>query len=57
MNILEHYIVEIHSEEDAAPGVVRVEFTDDCYGDKRRRQREYPKSMWEDIKERGYYMG
>lgn len=57
MNILEHYIVEVHSEVDVEDGVVEVDFTDNCYGAKNRRQRRYPKQMWEDIKARGYYMG
>lgn len=57
MNILEHYIVEIHSEKDDGNGGVEVDFTDSCYGDRRRRMRRYSKERWEAIKARGYYMG
>lgn len=56
MNRLEHYIKEVHVEEDMGDGYVRVEVTINCYGSIERKERQYPKRQWESIKERGYFM-
>lgn len=57
MNILEHWLKEVHIEEDLGDGYVYVEFTIDCYGSIERKKKEMPKRDWEALKKRGYYMG
>lgn len=63
MNLLEHYIEEIHSvkevdrQEWMTGPYVRVDATVDCYGNRTREVRHYPLSYWEKIKADGYYMG
>lgn len=70
MNMLEHYIVEIHSVKDVTDKfnndltpylklkepLLEVDLTVDCYGDVRRTVVQFPKSKFESIKEKGYYM-
>ena len=63
MNLLEHYIEEIHSEEEVErkdwmeEPFIRVDMTIDCYGNIERKTNIYPLSFWESIKRVGYYMG
>ncbi len=63
VNLVEHYIVEIHSVEKIKrepwmeEQFVKVDVTIDCYGNVKRCIAYYPSSYWEDIKENGYYMG
>ena len=66
MNLLENYIVEIHSEEPwfeawmtdfPEKKFVRVDMTMNCYGNKRRSTYVWNTVMWAKIKEQGYYMG
>lgn len=63
MNLLEHYIEEIHSVEEVERQewmngpYVKVDITIDCYGSIERKTTYYPLSYWESIKEKGYYMG
>lgn len=68
MNLLENYLVEIHSvkpcnekwtNEDWAKDEkwLTVDATFDCWGNKSRCTREYTKSEWETIVKKGYYMG
>lgn len=63
MNLLEHYIVEIHSVEKAKQEewmdgtYVKVDLTRDCYGNEKRQVNVYPLSYWKEIKSKGYYMG
>ncbi len=56
MNLLEHYISEIHSEQTEGD-YVRVVATINCYGSKKVINRLFSKSGWNEIKELGYYMG
>ena len=63
MNILEHYLVETikveeYPKEDwMKEDWVEVEAVFDCYGNKRMYKRPYPKSEWEEIVKKGYFMG
>ena len=61
MNILEHYIEEIHSVKpyaaDWAVGEwVEVDITSNCYGNTKRENRVLTIKQWETAKENGYYM-
>ena len=67
MNLLEHYIKEIHSvtditEEYAKRGhkppepLLEVDMTVNCYGVKERKKRKFWKSEFEFTKTMGYYM-
>lgn len=67
MNLLEHYIKEIHSvrkceeewtkEDDFKDKeYVEVDLTYDCYGCIERRTRCWDKEYFEYIKEKGYFM-
>ena len=57
MNLLEHYIEEIHSEEIKEENLVEVDMTTLCYGTTKREINVYPKDYWEEKKQKGYYMG
>lgn len=68
MNLLEHYIKEIHSvrkcEEEWTKDdyfkdeeYVEVDLTYDCYGSIKRTIRCWEKEYFEHIKEQGYFMG
>lgn len=66
MNILEHYIKEIHSVKECKeewtkefPGekFVSVDLTYDCYGCIERREHCWKESYWKQIQEQGYFMG
>jgi hypothetical protein len=66
MNILEHYIVEIHSvtpyeadwtSEFPDRKFVQVDMTHDCYGQVLRNTHVFNTKEWEQIKSQGYYMG
>ena len=65
MNVLEHYIVEVHSVEpytsDWTPRFpdrefLKVDLTQDCYGRVERGTHIFNTKEWEDIQEKGYYM-
>ena len=57
MNLLEHYIVQIHRvDEVKEEGTVVVDFTDVCWGSRSRKVRIFSKREWESIQEKGYYM-
>lgn len=65
MNLLEHYIKEVHSVKECNeewtkefPGecFVEVDMTYDCYGCIERRTHTFKISMWEQVKEQGYFM-
>lgn len=67
MNLLEHYIKEIHSIRDVTEEYVKyghkppeplleVEMTVVCYGVKERKTRKFWKSEVEFAKTMGYYM-
>lgn len=68
MNLLEHYIVKIHSVEDVTKDyekrigvkpnepVYMVDLTYDCYGKIKREAYIFCKSKFEQVKKRGYFM-
>ena len=61
MNLLEHYIDEIISEEkiqnpDNGNGYYRVNAIVDCYGNKDKINRLFSIKEWEQAKAQGYYM-
>lgn len=68
MNLLEHYIVEVHSVTDMTDDFekhtgyrpdepfLRVDLTYDCYGVIRRKEESFWKSSFEKAKEAGYYL-
>lgn len=63
MNILENFIVEIHSVEEIErqnwmqESYVKVDMTTNCYGCIKRQQLHFPISEWETVKKAGYYLG
>lgn len=68
MNLLEHYIKEIHNVDDVTDkfeekngyppneSIYRVDLTYICYGQTQRTTRIFYKSEWEDVKSKGYFM-
>lgn len=57
MNILKHYIKEIHSVEELSSGLIKVNLTVDCYGIVNKTEKYFiQKDDWERAKEQGYYM-
>lgn len=61
VNLLEHYIIEIHSEKEIMgewmmEEYVKVDITIGCYGNIERKMKLFPLLYWEDIKKHGYYM-
>lgn len=58
MNLLKHYIREIHSEKDSkVEGFVIVDLTVDCWGRVERTLYSTIKKQWEIDKKNGFYMG
>lgn len=67
MNLLEHYIKEVHSVKACEESwtydelfkddeFVNVDLTYNCYGAIERRIRCWSKDDWEHIQEQGYFM-
>lgn len=68
MNLLEHYIKEVHSVTDVTKfysdkarcplkePLYEVDLTYDCYGRITRKIRCFFKSEWEEAKSKGYFM-
>ena len=68
MNLLEHYIKEIHSVQDVSDKFVRatgrkpkeplyeVDITVDCYGVVERKRKFMSKSYYEQAKKQGYFL-
>lgn len=68
MNLLEHYIKEIHFVTDITLNFERfhgyppveplyvVDLTYDCYGIYTRKKVTFYKTEWEDAKAKGYFM-
>ena len=68
MNLLEHYIKEIHSVQDVSDKFVRatgsklkeplyeVDVTVDCYGVVERKRKIMSKSDFEQAKKQGYFL-
>lgn len=62
MNLLEHYIKQIHKEiykhsNKHNIDYVIVDVTYDCYGSVERKEVEFLKEEWEKAKEKGYFLG
>lgn len=65
MNLLEQYIVEVHSVEPYTEDwtksydkdFVKVDITTDCYGAKKRGIKICDTTEWEQIQKQGYYWG
>lgn len=64
MNLLEHYIMVIHSVvEEASEWIkdrtyIRADLTVDCYGKTERVEKYFLNwEQWNTVKEQGYYMG
>lgn len=59
MNVLEHYIVEVHEVKtyDNDPGFVVVDLTSDCYGHRSRGKHLFKADQWVQSKQQGYYVG
>ena len=64
MNILENYIVEIHSikpyiadwtSEFPNRDFIEVDLTSNCYGREERRKHVWDKKEFEQIKKQGFY--
>jgi hypothetical protein len=58
MNLLEHYIVEIHKtkESDSNPDMIEVDVTYNCWGNRRRVKHITSKQQWQKDVERGYFI-
>lgn len=61
MNLLEHYIDEVISEQkiqnpENGREYYRVNAIVDCYGCKEQINRLFPVDEWEQAKAKGYYM-
>ena len=64
MNILEQYIVEVHSVKPYTEEwtkvypeeFVKVDVTRDCYGSKKRVERIWKTDEWSEILDKGYWM-
>lgn len=66
MNLLEHYIIEVHSIVDLTHKVtciksdtkyLEVDVSYDCYGIVERNKLILTQDEWDYILERGYFMG
>lgn len=68
MNLLEHYIIEVASVEDISGSprvkeifgdekVCRVILVTDCCGRKETSTNIWTESKWNEIRNKGYYMG
>ena len=58
MNLLEHYIKEIHSikEFKKTPDVIWIDVTCDCWGNEERTTHITTKEQWQKDLENGYFM-
>lgn len=58
MNLLEHYIKKIVSEEpwEKDKRWIRVTVDVDCWGNKSRMTTVFSKEVWEKAKKRGYFL-
>ena len=64
MNLLEHYIKEVHFVTDVtnklayptSEPLYAVDLTYDCYGVTERKVRHFYKSEWDSAREKGYFM-
>lgn len=58
MNLIEHYIVEVHSEISllTIQNFIEVDLTYDCYGSIKRNLFMFTIDEWKEAKERGYFL-
>lgn len=58
MNLLEHYIKEVHwiRESEKYPDVIEVDVTCDCWGSTQRVKHLTDKKQWKTDLEKGYFM-
>ena len=68
MNLLEHYIKEVHSVNDITDKFeehcgykpdepfLEVDLTYNCYGLEKRCRKSFWKSNWETVKKEGYFL-
>ena len=65
MNLLEHYIKEVHKVElKSGPSIFNdniiqwyeVDLTYNCYGCIKRTTMSFPKKQWEEAKQKGYFL-
>lgn len=58
MNLLEHYIQEVHGVKESLthPEWIEVDVTADCWGDVRRITHITTKKQWEQDLKNGYFM-
>lgn len=59
MNLLEHYIEEILSEDYVqkySKNWAKVRLIVDCYGVVEEKTEIFPYEKWQKVKEQGYYM-
>lgn len=68
MNLLEHYVEEIHGVKDITEGFIKhcgyepdeplleVDLTYDCYGVVKRAKKTFWKSDYEHVRKQGYFM-
>lgn len=68
MNLLEHYIKEVHSVVDVtdefkkhgaidnSEKMLQVDLTYDCYGQVKRTSRYFYKEEWEESQRDGYFL-
>lgn len=58
MNILEHYIEEVHGikELEKYPDMIEVDVTCDCWGSIQRTKHFTTKEQWRKDLEKGYFM-
>lgn len=58
MNLLEHYIIEIHNtyEIQGHPDMIEVDATTDCWGCKERKTHYLSKKQLELAQKQGYFL-
>lgn len=56
MNLLEHYIIEVHEIIPGPDDAIIVIVTCDCYGIVEKTQHSTTRSQWDSDVKRGYFM-
>lgn len=58
MNLLEHFIIEVHEikEFDDYPNIIEVDVTTKCYGVKQITKQSFSKEQWQKAVEQGYFL-
>lgn len=55
MNLLEHFIVEIHSTQRISPEMIEVDATTNCWGNIRRAKHILTEAQWQQVIKEGYF--